>query len=760
MRNVIFVCYSKRDQELVGLLLDQLRPMVNDHHELELFVDVEHLAPGERWHEKVQRAAEHACVAVLCVSPKFFNVDYVRNHELPEFVIAERNRDVTLLPAWLKEAAPAERPIRLRDNLEFEAAKRQGLWDKSETLEGASAARRDELTAQAARDILTHAEAQLAAQRAARRRPRQGTPTITVSLPDNPRSGTIRYEADHNRHVATQPVAERLPRDPGAAAYCRLFPENAWSRLIRYFDQGTATPIDLPLRVGIRTDTPGVHRLPWHGASYEGRPLHDLGWSVAFQRDTVTAGNVDVSESPRVLVICDPRATGAHHRQLLAQLDSESGAAARTRHTTGGADTADTVREFAPDVVYLHARATRNGGWCAADGDADLAALAPLGADPPKAALLALDGERPSDALLREAMRLADRVPFVALVAAPASREMLAACSRALSALTIEARSPDPVWNVREALRPTLDDGPVPAVIWWSGRGDYRTTGARRNPRRRLIARLLLDRVEQRADARHAIDEMISRRRRGIATVAFGEDGNLVEAFGAQMEIHLLDRLEEPLKRVQLHFEELDRLGGDALRDALLTQLGCQSFADLEEALTDLAPGGGRTDGSILILDLGARGRTNDTVLRASELEAFAAFTADVVKCAPRHVRVVLHLSVQISDAKRARRFRDAVNSLPIEPALFRIHALRQLDRVQRPELVDFLAQAREQGDFSNHLAIDVAADELMQSSEDGRFDLLVGAIDRAQRDHWLGFADPPQGDGTTKPEGHEDQTF
>lgn len=95
--SLVFVSYSRKDKSWVDMLRKILAPATK-RGDIKLWIDEHSLQPGNRWKEGIENAISSAKVAVLMISPDFFDSDYVTDKELPAFVESEREGKITMLP--------------------------------------------------------------------------------------------------------------------------------------------------------------------------------------------------------------------------------------------------------------------------------------------------------------------------------------------------------------------------------------------------------------------------------------------------------------------------------------------------------------------------------------------------------------------------------------------------------------------------------------------------------------------------------------
>jgi hypothetical protein len=95
-RNLVFISYSRHDDRLVNELRVQLGGMEREGM-LSAWIDVEEL-PGTLWRSRLEDAIQQARVAVLLVSGRYLDSEFIMNDELPAIL---KRTGLTVLPVIL-----------------------------------------------------------------------------------------------------------------------------------------------------------------------------------------------------------------------------------------------------------------------------------------------------------------------------------------------------------------------------------------------------------------------------------------------------------------------------------------------------------------------------------------------------------------------------------------------------------------------------------------------------------------------------------
>jgi WD40 repeat protein len=93
---VVFVCYSREDEQWRRRFVEMLKPLVREQR-LEVWSD-DRMLVGYEWRPQLAEAISRSRAALLLVSPSFLASDFIMDHELPALI----NQEVLLIPVLIR----------------------------------------------------------------------------------------------------------------------------------------------------------------------------------------------------------------------------------------------------------------------------------------------------------------------------------------------------------------------------------------------------------------------------------------------------------------------------------------------------------------------------------------------------------------------------------------------------------------------------------------------------------------------------------
>ena len=89
VRNQVFICYAREDEDCVELLLEHWRPIEDYHESVDIWSDKK-IETGDHWREEIMNALAKAKIAVLFVSRTFLASRFIKKVELPAILQGEQ----------------------------------------------------------------------------------------------------------------------------------------------------------------------------------------------------------------------------------------------------------------------------------------------------------------------------------------------------------------------------------------------------------------------------------------------------------------------------------------------------------------------------------------------------------------------------------------------------------------------------------------------------------------------------------------------
>jgi len=683
----VFISYSHKDEQLFEEFLTHLAPF---ERELEIHPwSDKKIGAGEDWDREIKEAMDSADAAVLLVSPRFLDSEYIDQREIPHLIEAGR----LLLTSLYLDHANAD--VRTYGEEGIKLTKHQGLNDPKEPVAALSGAARSELLVRCAQklaEMLGAAPDRYERQRLLERREltvelrsRDGHVDRRYSKPRYDNLLTSSTTIDRSRLealLARSPTEDGL-RELGAELYKILLgdDEHCLRVLNRALPETVRSPLRFSVRVRILTRDPKLRELPWALTSWHGSSLAEAGFWTFELCENLHPQPVARLHTPCTAVMIGAEMSGSksldlqiHHANLegifrRAWDDPPRRVCLETAQTL--AEVHEHLREQ-PRLLYAHAHARGNSGslelLLGADEGADV--WVPLielatqwGGRPPQVLFLNTFGECP----------LAPALPGVPLL--------------------YHQRQPEPTPQARRFAQrwwqSILGDGlkPVPALheigtsarhrgamitayeLWESHRADHTPKIDRPG--------IHLDRKDQRRAIWDAVRELATNtQRRVTCVIAYGAGGSLVEHFSLQAMATLKDWALElaRIERDTFEFpESRDRWSVAEVEESFRYRMSLQPEHELSKALEPKRRGK-RGPRPVLFFDWGCHGEAHRKALNSRHLETWLEFCCDHLAPACRgRSRVLAYVALAVDEDKHPT-LRQVIEDLREEPAFRQPH--------------------------------------------------------------------------------------
>ncbi len=773
VRHRVFISYSHQDESLLRAFLVHLKPE-DERGIIDLWTD-RRIEAGQKWHGEIQDAIASSAVAVLLISPDFLASSYIREQELPPLLRAAEEGKLALACLHLRASRVADEVNRFAVALSGGETKSVSLTDyqalnkPEKPVQDEDAKQHDQLFVDAARQIQAlHAKY---AQRA-RSTPAGQRDELIIALQCH--AGTL-YRRFYSRQTqlaagqsAWPALQQRLAagKTPppassagegsegfAAALYETLFGAAADDRsgvvLQWLFPAATRpTPVFSPVRIRILTADPFLAELPWSVTAWQGKRLADADCAWTFELltattidDIATLPNGNLSAPSTLLLIAAPAGEGSAHLAAIEGRVDHAWPAYRDRprHAATRKEIGDALTRCPPAIIYYYGPATSDGKTLhltLADGDSDVGDLPKLWRRPPQIVFLnLLAGSSPTSAGLRLGTALAGlhaHVPLVIAQVSPladAEHAQTAAQEWFVAFLHADHDDPDPIALLHQHARATTQ-------VWARyGRWRYRPHAV--SPREKL-ARLLLDRENQRRAVHGALSTLVHEPRRRLSCVlACGDESDLVHLFVDQLleYLRLHSRHEAFLVRVRLELPPAETFTRDDVDKCLRRHFSLPHGQALSKGIDQQRRRTAERKRQILLLDWGARGTADTARISLAALHAWLEFCADTLaeQC-PADLRLLCVLCVQAArerHAATARHIDDLRGAARFSKPSFTLEHLQLLDDVGPGDLSKFFQDEEKISCPTDLLPI---MPHLIRQQTGGRFAATVELIEDTER--------------------------
>ena len=545
----------------------------------------------------------------------------------------------------------------------------------------------------------------------------------------------------------------------GEALFEVLFGGSAeWTPLLRAAfkvqpDDADPSPTFQGLRVRIWAEDPVLANLPWRSTAWQGRWLMNAlpGGTPGWIFETVVGDRprrpVNLPGPCKILVVapqCIEAETDQHLdelRRTLEDISEQYKDETHLRIVEGRGDLETALRGMRPHVVYYYGHGgSVNEQPCLLLGGVGESPV-PL---PMQDLRILLEGHPPLAVFLNACKLGAGGWQCAGRQLLPPVRFVCANRTTAFSRYSTqmachffqrflgEGRDPVVSLHALPGTVSTTDFQWATATVW----SDYPQWVTRLEQGKRLHRKpgQRLDRDSQRALARKHVDELTaSPNRRVEAFVTYGSEGALVHRFGDQLHDYLHKN------KIRIKWKNRDPEDADPvvfepihLEEDLRIWLG-DPEAPLQHIFNLQVPS--RDNVHVLALNWGTYGGENrQGVPTWDELGDWLAFCADLANHCPDDLRLVCHLSLEISVDEHST-YEEKIEDLAdrLDHDQFRCTLLPVLDDVKRRDIRNYLAD-RSNTNCPPSLVPDVS--RLIFDKTKGRYEETVALIEEGE-DGW-----------------------
>lgn len=767
----IFVSYSHADQTQFEEFMTYLAPSVKQG-QFELWTDRK-LRPGDDWHQVIQSEVARGTVGVLLISQRFLNSAYIEQHELPPLLAAAEQRLARVVALHLEPSTVQHLEFDAGEGRKAKLTKWQGLNNPAKPLSALNEHERKAQYVEALEKLLALREPTPVAPKRGKRRPNSaenhgGRADLTVRLSVEGGDLVRRFltafaELDSVRSPWASVERALRGGDPtGEQLFEALFgsDEARIGKLMKSVHAvagRSVLPTYRPVRLRIQALQPLLAAAPWSRTCWNGEMLAEDPSAWTFQLDTSSSGLAPNHESVRfqvpgpVLVLApegeqDPLRSRAHAASILQLLHARwPKVHGLPPHASTFAEARDRCSGRKVPFIYYYGPAEVRGDRL----------------------LLRFDGGKDGDAravedLLELGASAAPQLVFLNLVGSGLERAgaLLGGVARTVRLAVVQTCRAGEVGIARQEFDPRItavrwitklleggaDVDPVadlhqlalPSAVAWSSFEGWETPTAGPGVESEF-ARFLLDRRDQRAKAAEARDELLGKgKRRVIAQVGLGSEGNLMDLVGSQLHerVRADDR---PVAFVRLPIARGPQAAAASvtvasLRERVLDMLQQPSNGSIRDGLSHLRSATAK-GAMLFFVDFGVVGGRHAPPWSQDELREWARFCLKhLVRECPKDGRVLALLAIE-SEAEELAAAHAALEELSDELLSedFRIEALPEFGPVRRIDLKTFLISGNS---LCPKDRVDEAAEQIYRKTK-GQFSSAVAELDRADQRSW-----------------------
>lgn len=771
-RDKIFVSYNRRDKSL----FDEFRKHLgfwSEEGQIQIWCDQD-LQISQRWEEEKSQAMDSAAVAVLMVSPDFLNSEFIRQKELPAFLGAREDGLLGICNLFLRPSGVE------REDCIFDAR-----------LPTSGDIRKVHLTDYQVLNTPT-TEITSFEENARERQYEEAIDKLIQLYAQYKQPGSRKTRSTHHRLVIRLRVDGRYLKQRYLGPYSSLGEHRtSWAEIKKQLngtkrdealfqilfgltteDQSAdvlqkllersgkilPNPTVTALRICIETDSHELADLPWSECSWERQSLTELGWTFEFNPLSQSYGQqffpyIELHTPCPVLAITPTVPESANsgtvnHLFALQKCLDNAWPIYKERLLEANtfSETINHLKHRSPDIVYYCGRTqveqetlklalpSGNGPWIAMD---ELAKY--WRTKPPRILILTLLDHTPPEV----GARLQNLLPSTQMVLVQHwSLTDIQRARRSVLAWLQHMLEGDGLTDPVAALTETADSTTSACTGYSTWRVHTPTT-----PPQQRLARLLLDRWEQRSMARAMVDEMRQySHHRVTCFVPYSEQGNMVDHAPEQFLEYLRRHTAED---VHIKTCDLDLPPDEANFDLKTLQryVQRQIFSEGIESEVDwLEAHRARTRdyaSAFLFINWGCRKQSDEVGLTGLALEAWVAYCAQVLtEACPDGLDILCCLALERPNEHYALRegvLKHLQTNDVYTSRSFSFVVLPDFNDVDEAHLKQFLS-ARGNSIYPEKLISEMSRYIIAHSK--GSFIKTINLVERAEIERWYDLYD------------------
>ena len=149
--HTVFISYAHQDARIINKLVTILNPIAHAN-KIEIWYD-KGIKPGTQWYKQIEKEMKKSCVAVLLISPNFFNSNFIMERELPILLTNSEVGKCHILCLYIQHANADLIPVEA-DGKKWILTDLQGLNSPDHPFSSLNSHQKDKFLAQAGRVII------------------------------------------------------------------------------------------------------------------------------------------------------------------------------------------------------------------------------------------------------------------------------------------------------------------------------------------------------------------------------------------------------------------------------------------------------------------------------------------------------------------------------------------------------------------------------------------------------------------------------